>query len=358
MKITIGTNIKRLRTEKGVTQEQLAEAMNVTYAAVSKWERGETYPDITLLQPLAYYFNVSLDELVGYDREKVSEDVDRLLEEYGKTCVTDREKAGEIIADAYREYPNDYRIMDAYMWHVAGSYANNDPAVLLGHKDEFLAICDKLIEGCTWERARLDAWNMKAKILHAEGKTDEALKIYMSKFTNWYQTGGQKIEQLFSKDTPEFTYRLRLNMYQLCEFAADKLVKSYFYDKELSYEEKIGTAELIGDELYGLAKDRGAAYFIVQARSIYGRLFTDLKARGGAVGDCARLLDKFLSATEKLVALAGEDKSLYDAFIGYQNTDDYLKLMIDCYAGGGDPRSAELREDPEFKAVIEKYKVR
>lgn len=42
MKITIGTNIKRLRSDKGITQEQLAEAMNVTCAAVSKWERRDS----------------------------------------------------------------------------------------------------------------------------------------------------------------------------------------------------------------------------------------------------------------------------------------------------------------------------
>lgn len=54
MEINIGANIKRLRTAKNITQEQLSVQMNVTCAAVSKWERGETYPDITLLQPLAY----------------------------------------------------------------------------------------------------------------------------------------------------------------------------------------------------------------------------------------------------------------------------------------------------------------
>ena len=72
MEITIGTNIKRLRSDKGITQEQLAEAMNVTCAAVSKWERSETYPDITMLQPLAFYFGVSLDELMGYDKKRVN----------------------------------------------------------------------------------------------------------------------------------------------------------------------------------------------------------------------------------------------------------------------------------------------
>ena len=76
MEINIGANVKRLRTEKNVTQEQLAEAMNVTPAAVSKWERGDSFPDITILQPLAFYFDVSLDELVGYNKEKVNEQIE------------------------------------------------------------------------------------------------------------------------------------------------------------------------------------------------------------------------------------------------------------------------------------------
>ena len=48
MEIKVGSNIKRLRTAKNITQEQLSTAMNVTCAAVSKWERGETYPDISI----------------------------------------------------------------------------------------------------------------------------------------------------------------------------------------------------------------------------------------------------------------------------------------------------------------------
>ena len=82
MQMTIGTNIKRLRTEKNITQEQLSEAMNVSPAAVSKWERCETYPDITLLQPLAYYFGVTLDTLCGIDEErKQKEEEERMRKE-------------------------------------------------------------------------------------------------------------------------------------------------------------------------------------------------------------------------------------------------------------------------------------
>jgi transcriptional regulator with XRE-family HTH domain len=70
MDLKIGTNIKRLRTAKNLTQEQLSTAMNVSCAAVSKWERSETYPDITMLLPLANYFGVSMDELFGYEGEQ------------------------------------------------------------------------------------------------------------------------------------------------------------------------------------------------------------------------------------------------------------------------------------------------
>lgn len=63
MNILIGENIKRLRKTRNITQEQLAGIFNVSTVAVCKWETGETYPDITLIPQLAYYFNVTIDEL-------------------------------------------------------------------------------------------------------------------------------------------------------------------------------------------------------------------------------------------------------------------------------------------------------
>ena len=58
-----GAMIKRLREERKITQQQLAEIMNVSDKAISKWETGRGYPDITLIEPLAKALGVSVIEL-------------------------------------------------------------------------------------------------------------------------------------------------------------------------------------------------------------------------------------------------------------------------------------------------------
>lgn len=65
-----GEQLAFLRREKQVTQEQLAQAVGVTNQAVSKWESGQSYPDITLLPALAAYFDVTVDELLGVARPR------------------------------------------------------------------------------------------------------------------------------------------------------------------------------------------------------------------------------------------------------------------------------------------------
>lgn len=60
-----GATIKQMREEKKITQLQLAEALGVSDKTVSKWETGKGYPDITLLEPIAEAFGVSVPELIS-----------------------------------------------------------------------------------------------------------------------------------------------------------------------------------------------------------------------------------------------------------------------------------------------------
>ncbi|MGM9664649.1 MAG: helix-turn-helix domain-containing protein [Eubacteriales bacterium] len=356
MEISIGANIKRLRTAKNITQEQLSVAMNVTSAAVSKWERGETYPDITLLQPLAYFFGVTLDDLMGYNQEKIQAEINEIIAMYREHWKD--KKGREIIVKAYRDYPNDYRIMHYYMWNVGGDLADNDPAVLIAHKEEFLAICEKILEGCTEENLRLGAWNMRAKILHAEGKTDKALEIYKTKFSDWFTTSGQKTEQLFAKDTSEYYFHVQKNMYELVDFAADKLGRTVFFNPYLSIDEKTECALQYGDLMLNAFEETGEAFFLMLAKSFLERMENDLYYRGGTDEQATAVMDKNLCATKKLEELKSENEALHHAFDRYPDAaqDNLLKFNLDYRTNVKSGRRAELLKNPDYQAILDKYR--
>ena len=74
--------IRKARRERGLTQEQLAEVMGVSVGAVSKWEQGQSIPEIGLLMELADFFQTSVDALLGFEIRNGSreEDLNRLKE--------------------------------------------------------------------------------------------------------------------------------------------------------------------------------------------------------------------------------------------------------------------------------------
>lgn len=78
-RIRIGEQIAFLRREKGITQEELARHLGVSNQAVSKWESGQNCPDIQLLPEIARLFQVSVDQLLGYQGEKVEGDAVLLM---------------------------------------------------------------------------------------------------------------------------------------------------------------------------------------------------------------------------------------------------------------------------------------
>ena len=123
---------------------------------------------------------------------------------------------------------------------------------------------------------------MRAKILHAEGKTEDALAIYQTKFANWYATVGQKCEQLFAKDTPEYYEHVQRNLYELISFAGDKWGRVVFFDPTLTMEEKTEKSLRCGKILLSAAEETGEAVFAALAKAFLGRMCNDLTCRGGS----------------------------------------------------------------------------
>lgn len=103
--LNISKTLVTKRKEKGVTQEELAKYLGVTKASVSKWETGQSYPDIVLLPQLAAYFNITVDELIGYEPQMTREDVKRL---YINLCKAFAEQPFEDVLATVQETVKKY----------------------------------------------------------------------------------------------------------------------------------------------------------------------------------------------------------------------------------------------------------
>ena len=110
MENRIAEQIHFYRKQKGLTQEQLAEAMGVSVAAVSKWEQGQSLPEIPMLMELADFFDLSVDALLGYrlranDRKSIVERMKRLRREDNyDEGIAEAEKA-------LQKFPNTFSVV-------------------------------------------------------------------------------------------------------------------------------------------------------------------------------------------------------------------------------------------------------
>ncbi len=130
---------------------------------------------------------------------------------------------------------------------------------------------------------------MKGKILHAQGQTEDAAMLYREQLPDWYQTAGQKTEQLFAKDSPEFADALRKNTDELVSFALNKLSKELWFCGEGTPEEKVRKAVRI----CGILKE---------FRSVLDPKRVDLWI-DGMVQDTRAKITAFAGAEESLIDL-------------------------------------------------------
>ena len=101
----INEEIQSRRKQLGLTQEQVAKVLGVSAVAVHKWEKAETYPDITLLPPLARLLKTDLNTLLCFREELTSQEVARFLEEVRAKIEEDGYETGfSMLEEKINEY--------------------------------------------------------------------------------------------------------------------------------------------------------------------------------------------------------------------------------------------------------------
>ena len=120
--MNLGNKVRELRRANNLTQEQLATALNISAQAISKWEMGASYPDMTMIPTLAAFFKVSLDELFDFDVSNVEREIEEIRLEKNKYFWNNFEKAEQILLDGLKHYPSSIQLktelMELYAYNV------------------------------------------------------------------------------------------------------------------------------------------------------------------------------------------------------------------------------------------------
>ena len=255
--MSIGTTIKRLRRERDITQEQLAEYLGISTGAVSQWECDRTAPDITQLPLLANVFDVSADELLEIDGKKKDEIIQVFLEKYDKLSNKgDLMSRFDLTKETYRKYPNDYRVIEKYILELF-----NDPNYLekpFGeevHKDELFRLCENVLENCTIQRIRYTATDILAMLYINNGLIDKAKEMCEQFPESIYDTVSELYEQMYCRcDGKKYIEYIKKNLRFTTEHLINKIRNFGTFavqgteEKICAYKKALALIDLIYDD--------------------------------------------------------------------------------------------------------------
>ena len=177
MNITLGNKIKELRKQKGITQEQLAENIGISFQAVSKWENNIAYPDITLVPAIASFFGITIDELFDYNLRELQKNVMDICDEAYKYRETEPIKAREILENGLKRFPNNDILLNNLL------YIMTDP-------DETIKIAGRLVSETNDDSVKYDAlrflayaYNNKGETASAKAALEQIPELYFTKLS-------------------------------------------------------------------------------------------------------------------------------------------------------------------------------
>ena len=216
--IKLGEKIKALRKQKNISQEVFANYLGVSFQAVSKWENGNTMPDVTMIPAIASFFGVSTDELFDFNLYEIEKNVEAIVDEYSKYWDTDKHKCELILREGLKKYPGNDILLDCL----------TDILCELGRNDEVIKIGKSLVESTKHDDLRFDAYRSMAEAYKAKGE---------------YELAKEAIEHI-----PEIYFS---NLY----------VKAYLLEGEEKYEAAAKESSLCLEHLIWMLEILGEIYF-------------------------------------------------------------------------------------------------
>lgn len=167
------------RRKRGVTQEALASYLGVTKSSVSKWETGLSYPDITLLPQIAEFFQITVDELIGYAPQMSKEEIRR---EYRRLSGKFASAVFEEAMDECRRSARKYKTCYPLLFYIGCIFLNNahlapSPERVSEVYSDAMALFVRVKQDCDDPMLSQEALMLEGTCLSQLGKLEEAAAL-------------------------------------------------------------------------------------------------------------------------------------------------------------------------------------
>ena len=213
--MNIGAKIKELRKIKNVTQERLAEHLNISFQTVSKWETEITTPDISIIPAIASYFSVSIDDIFSFDLKKQEENIELICNNAYKFREKNPKEATRILREGLKQFPNNEIILNNLLYVV--------------QDDEQIEIAERLVSETTDDSIKYDAlrflahaYKKKGEIKYAKATVNKIPEMYFTKLgvAAYVYEGMEKYEVAEKEKWIAFQEMIEM-MYKLYEYYTD-----------------------------------------------------------------------------------------------------------------------------------------
>ncbi len=175
--IKLAENLVNLRRKRGITQETIADFLGVTKSSVSKWETGLSLPDIAQLPKLASYYDISIDELMGYEAQLSMEMIKKQYDTFAKDFATRNfHEVMEEIRNFIRQYYSCYPVLLQVVVLLINHYNLAEKTEQSHILEEMIQLCEHIREKSIDANLCVDATVLQSAIELLQGKPENAIE--------------------------------------------------------------------------------------------------------------------------------------------------------------------------------------
>ena len=225
-----GENLKNLRKQKDLTQEEIAKIFSVSTQSVSRWETNMGYPDIEMLPAIANFYGVTVDSILCIDTSRKIEKISEIVKEVNSLKTKgDVTKAIEFLREGLKEFPYEFQLMSLLSTCLYNRGDNSEE--IKKNNSEVIELCEAILKDCRNDFIRHHAIQLLCYIYPEFGKKDKAIEL-ANQMPTYFVTSNELFLSLLNSSEEKKEY-IQSNMFNLLQLISNDIEDLCFIHEDI-----------------------------------------------------------------------------------------------------------------------------